>query len=157
MKQLFLNKEFEFGGTLKNLDESKGNHYGVYIIVRPKDFGRISFANETKLKKWRNKVVKMPVSQLEEKYSKLSDANILYLGKSECKKLTNRKRVLEHIKFWSGKNSPAWGGRAIGQIEDWESLEAWYYECDDPTQMKGELLKAFKARYGDLPLANWRE
>ena len=34
-KRMFLNKQFEYAGTIGNLERDRGNFKGVYIIVRP--------------------------------------------------------------------------------------------------------------------------
>ena len=55
MIKRFFDRDFEFGGTLRDLNESKGNYYGVYIIVLPSDFGKVDFNDTANLKIWRDR------------------------------------------------------------------------------------------------------
>ena len=151
MEKIFLNKEFEFWGTIQNHYANDGNCQGIYIIALPDDFGKVNFNSSSSLDKWKDKNVAVPIEKLHKKW--VENTNILYIGKSE----TNiSKRLMQHIDFWNGEYVPAYGGRIIGQIENFFDLEVWYFECNNPSQAEKELLKTFKGKYGKLPFANWR-
>ncbi len=154
MKKEFFNQCFEFGGTVGNLHEDKGNYNGIYMIVLPDNFGKIGFEKQSKLKIWRGEEVSVPVETLQEKW--VENAEVLYIGKCSSKTKTAKKLVLKHIAFWNGKNVSAYGGKVIGQIQNFDNLQVWYLECDNPSQMKDRLLNAFEEQYGNLPFANWQ-
>lgn len=149
MEKEFLNKYFEFGGTIQNIDNHKGIYQGVYIIVIPDNFGKVGFNEFSKLEKWKDKQVAIHIKELKNRW--IENAKILYIGKSE---INVQKRLLQHIKFWNGKNVSAYGGRIIGQIQNFENLEVWYLNCDTPEKTKKILLKTFKNQYGKFPFAN---
>ncbi len=151
MEKEFLNRVFEFGGTLGNLQAEKGNYNGVYIFVRPDDFGKVIFG-ESKLKFWRGYEVSLTTEELQNKW--VENANVLYIGKCSSKTKSLQKLVRKHIEFWNGKEVSAYGGKAIGQIQNWKDLQVWYLECADPQQAKTDLLKDFFEKYGKLPFAN---
>ena len=153
MIKRFFDRDFEFGGTLRDLNESKGNYYGVYLIALPSDFGKVAFSETAKLEKWRDRKVAVSIDELQNRW--LNNADVLYIGKSESK--TVYKRVLEHLKFWNGKKVSAFGGRIIGQIKNFENLQVWYMECEDSKKIKKELLCKFKNKYGQLPFANLKQ
>ena len=153
MIKRFFDRDFEFGGTLRDLNESKGNYYGVYIFVLPSDFGKVDFNETANLEKWRDRKVAVSIDELQNRW--LKDADVLYIGKSESK--TVYKRVLEHLKFWGGENVSAFGGRIIGQIQNYENLHVWYMKCEYSEKVKKELLCEFKNKYRQLPFANWQE
>ena len=96
MIKRFFDRDFEFGGTLRDLNESKGNYYGVYIFVLPSDFGKVDFNETANLEKWRDRKVAVSIDELQSRW--LKDADVLYIGKSESK--TVYKKVLKHLKFW---------------------------------------------------------
>ncbi len=157
----FLDREFEYGGTIEHLDKTKGNYEGVYIIVQPKTFGKVVFnENHYKAKckrKDNEEDLNYTLKDLERKW--VNDAEVLYIGKSESK--TVQKLMIKHIKLYSWddehngyNNVPARGGRSIGQIQNYEKLEVWYLKCDNPTEMKEKLLQDFKKQYKKLPFAN---
>ncbi len=150
--KIFLNESFEFGGTVKHLFRDKGNYAGVYIVVLPNDFIEISFSESCNLSLWRDKVVSVSIEELEDKW--VNNCEILYIGKSESK--TVNRRMHQHINFWNGKPVAAFGGRIIGQINNYENLEVWFLECDNPKNMEEILIKRFRNKYGKLPFANWR-
>ena len=118
------------------------------------DFGEVHFA-PSKLEVWRDKKVSIPIEELQDKWDE--DAEILYIG-SSASKFVQKRVQNEHIPFWNGvKSTSAYGGHAIGQIQNFENLEVWYFRCDKPLQMKKELLKEFKKQYGERPFANWKD
>ena len=160
---MFLTKEFEYGGTLGNLKQDKGNYLGVYIIVLPNDFGEIGFDEnyyKTKYRKNGNeKDLNYPLYDLKQKL--VNNSNILYIGKSKSK--TMQKRMIEHIKLYTWdenndgyNNVPARGGRSIGQIRNFKNLEVWYLESNNPDKTEKELLDLFQKQYKKLPFANRR-
>ena len=146
----FFDRSFEYGGTIENLDKTKGNYYGVYMFVLPKDFGKFEFKAHSTSGKWKGKNPDVSVEKLKEEW--VDGAEILYIGKRERK--TVYERVLEHKNFLSGEPISARGGRIIGQIPNYEKLEVWYLKCDNPTEMKEKLLQDFKKQYKKLPFAN---
>lgn len=150
-EKTFLGKTFKFGGKIGNLSPNLGNYYGVYIFVLPDDFEKVEFNVCSNLKKWKKYTVSVPIEQLQNKWVK--NAKILYIGRSTS--ITMQKCALKHLAFWNGKNVSAYGGRVIGQLKNFEDLEVWYLECDEPAQVKNALLNSFKNTYGKLPFANW--
>ena len=95
MIKRFFDRDFEFGGTLRVLNESKGNYCGVYLIVLPSDFGKVDFNETANLEIWRDRKVAVSIDELQNRW--LNDSDVLYIGKSESK--TVYKRVLEHLKY----------------------------------------------------------
>jgi len=89
---------------------------------------------------------------LEQKW--VENAEILYIGKAER---SIDKRMEQHIYFWSGNDyDSAWGGRLIAQIKDFDKLEVWETECDNPKAKERELIDKFVKEYKKLPFANLR-
>ncbi len=157
----FLSKEFEFGGTIEQLKQGKGDYLGVYIIVKPSDFGDIHFEEnyyKAKRKKKDEEVdLNYPLCNLKQKW--VEKANILYIGKSKSKSV--RKRMIEHIEMytWDEKNRrynnvPARGGRSVGQIQNFKKLQVWYLRCENQDKTEKELINTFEEQYEKLPFAN---
>lgn len=163
MKKMFLNNYFESGGTIGDLEENKGNYFGIYILVLPSDFGKIEFSkNHYKAKckkKGKEENLNYPLNDLEQKW--VNDAKVLYIGKSESKFV--QKRMKEHIRLYTWdenhngyNNVPARGGRSIGQIQNFKNLEVLYLKTDKPKEKEKELIRLFKEQYNKLPFANRR-
>ena len=150
-KRMFLNTDFEYAGTIGNLERGRGNFKGIYIIVRPEKMQDILLNQTSNAGKFKGKDPTVKIEKLKEKL--LADAEILYLGKSED---SIEKRMQQHIDFWNGKPIAAWGGRSIAQIHHFEDLEVWYLPCDNPKEMESALLREFETKYNQLPFANWR-
>ena len=150
-KRTFLNKLFEYAGTIGNLECDRGNFKGIYIIVRPEKMQDILLNQTSNAGKYKGKDPTVNIEKLKQKL--LVQADILYLGKSEG---SVEKRMHQHIEFWNGKPISAWGGRSIAQIQHFEDLEVWYLPCDNPKEMESALLNDFETKYNQLPFANWR-
>lgn len=150
-KRMFLNKQFEYAGTIGKLDSDRGNFKGIYIIVRPEKMQDILLNQTSNAGKYKGKDPTVNIEKLKQKL--LVQADILYLGKSEG---SVEKRMQQHIEFWNGKPISAWGGRSIAQIQHFEDLEVWYLPCDNPKEMESALLNDFETKYNQLPFANWR-
>ncbi len=150
-KRTFLNNEFEYAGTIGNLEHDKGNFKGIYIIVRPEKMQDIHIIPTSNAGKFKGKDPTVKIEKLKQKL--LNEAEILYLGKSED---SVEKRMQQHIEFWNGKPIAAWGGRSIAQIRNFENLDVWYLPCDNPREMESALLNDFETKYKQLPFANWR-
>lgn len=150
-KRPFLNNEFEYAGTIGNLERDRGNFKGIYIIVRPEIMQDIRLFPTSNAGKFKGKDPTVNIEKLKHKL--LNEADILYLGKSED---SVEKRMQQHIDFWNGEPIAAWGGRSIAQIIDFEKLEVWYLPCDNPKEMESSLLREFETKYNQLPFANWR-
>ena len=150
-KRMFLNKQFEYAGTIGKLDSDRGNFKGIYIIVRPEKMQDILLEQTSNAGKYKGKDPTVNIEKLKQKL--LVQADILYLGKSEG---SVEKRMQQHIEFWNGKPISAWGGRSIAQIQHFEDLEVWYLPCDNPKEMESALLNDFETKYNQLPFANWR-
>jgi hypothetical protein len=148
---IFFNREFEYGGTIGKLEQDKGNHKGVYLIVLSDDFKKIEFNEVSKAGKFKGKDPTVSVDKLNEK--RTVGTNILYIGESED---NVRERMKNHVKFWNGDPIRAWGGRVIGQIKNYKNLEVWYLESGTPKETEKILLSEFVAKYKKLPFANWR-
>ena len=137
-----------------NLEKDKGNYFGVYLFVLPENFGEVRFG-PSNLMLWRGEKVSVPIEELQEKW--VESADILYIGCSASKTVQERVRR-DHIPFWKGeKQTPAFGGRVIGQIQNFENLQVWYLRCENPLKMKKDLLKEFKKQNEVLPFANWKD
>lgn len=158
-KNIFLRRVFEYGGTVGNLIENRGNYTGIYLVTLPENFGKVEFLEHSKLKIWRpNSKHKDPTVSIETlREHWVEDTNILYIGRRVTKPV--RKRMIEHFKFWNAddENAPGRGGRIIGQIKNWENLEVWYLKCENPIEMEKSLIKEFKERYNKRPFANLRD
>lgn len=150
-KRMFLNKEFEYAGTIGKLVRDRGNFKGIYIIVRPKDMQDIQLNPTSNAGRFKGKDPTVTIEKLNRKL--VYDADILYLGKSED---SVYRRMQQHIDFWNGEPIAAWGGRSIAQIINYEDLEVWYMPCDNPKEMESSLLREFEKQHKQLPFANWR-
>lgn len=148
---MFLNRTFEYGGTIANLDLNKGNYKGVYIVVCPDDIHNHSLKEHSNAGKYKGKDPTIAIAELKKKIP--NKTKILYIGKSEKSVL---KRIQQHVRFWYGEPIAAWGGRAIAQLESFDTFEVWYLQSDNPKATEKTLLNDFKSNYGNLPLANWR-
>lgn len=148
---IFLDREFEFGGTIGKLAPDKGAYKGVYIIVLPKSFQEVCFNERSNAGSLEDKDPTIAVDISKKKW--VDEAEILYIGKHET---SVKNRMRQHFDFWNGKAVPAWGGRIIAQIRNFENLEVWYLSCDNPQDMERTLLKEFETQYKKLPFANWR-
>lgn len=135
--------------TIKNCDipEKKG----VYLIVDNIKKRKAKFVYPSPAGWFRGKNPSVEETKLKEKW--VDGADILYIGKSN----NLQRRMKQHINFWSGKATGAWGGRIIAQISGYENFQVWYMECDDPAQKESELIDLFKEHYGRLPFANWKK
>ena len=155
MEKKFLDINFKFCGkigTIKEpLDETKANYCGVYMFVLPDDFGKIEFKEHSTSGRWKGKNPDVSIEEL--KCNWVTDAKILYIGKSSSKPVRERIEN-EHKRFWNEENVPGWGGRYIGQLQNYEKLEVWSLECDNSGEVKDKLLKDFKKQYKKLPFAN---
>ena len=150
-KRMFMNREFEYAGTIGKLERNRGNFKGIYIIVRPEKMQDILLKQTSNAGKFKGKDPTVKVEKLKRKL--LDGAEILYLGKSED---SVEKRMQQHIDFLNGKPIAAWGGRSIAQIKHFEELEVWYLLCDNPKEMERTLLREFERQYKQLPFANLR-
>lgn len=147
----FLGRDFEFGGTIENLEPDEGKYKGIYIIVRPVSFQNIYFDECSKAGRHKGKNPTVTVEKLRSKW--IDGAEVLYIGKSET---SVQKRMQQHRDFWYGEAVPAWGGRIIAQLRDFGKLEVWYFQCDIPKDMEHTLLKEFVSQYKKLPFANFK-
>ena len=116
---------------------------GIYIILKNTDFKfNIIEGDYSKL-------------LLTEKYEKIKDSNILYIGKAGGKRgLYQRLKQYLNQGNCNGKNHR--GGRAIFQLAGWQNLEVKFtvdYNCELTEKY---LLSAYKNKYGVYPLANFR-
>lgn len=153
-KNMFLDRRFEYGGTVGQLYENKGNYFGVYIVVIPNNFGKICFYEKSNSGCWKGKDPTVSIDILQDKW--IDNTNILYIGKSSSKFV--KKRMMEHIKFWNGTPISAYGGRIIGQLQNFENLEVWYLKSDNPDKTEKTLIQEFKAKHNNKrPFANWRD
>ena len=150
MEKMFLGHSFEFGGKLGSLQDN-GDCEGVYIFVLPNDFGKVELLSNGELEESCAEIE--PAFSQEKLQAKLTDSNILYIGRSN----NMRARVELHKQYWKGEDVRARGGRAIGQIKGWNNLEVWYFPCTNPIQTKSALLKSFLLSHSTLPFANWQQ
>ena len=139
---------FRYAKTIKDFDLPK-EKIGVYLIAQKSHFQSPNFVHPSHAGWFRGEDPTLTIEYLKNKW--VENASILYIGRS-CGSL--RKRINNHIDFWNGKPCAAWGGRTIAQIEDYENLEIWYMECDNPKEKEKELINAFCEKHGALPFAN---
>lgn len=76
-KRMFLNKEFEYAGTIGKL-ECEGKFKGIYIIVRPENMQDIHLYQTSEAGKYKGKDPTVKIEKLKQKL--LNEAEILYLG-----------------------------------------------------------------------------
>ena len=154
----FLGEQFAYCGTIANFDCDK-NIRGVYIIVYTgKEMPRFVYPSPaSKIFKGKPKNPSVEIEVLKRKW--VSGADIVYIGKagnSEGQGHTVFKRMKEHIGFWSGQDKRAYGGCIIAQIENYQNLEVWYLQSNNPVKTEKYLRNVkFFSKYGKLPFANW--
>ena len=128
---------------------------GIYIVRKPIDFA-IEFMDKTAaITHFKSKNLLYSAKMLDDKYSRLQDKNILYIGKAGCKKGL-RQRIRQYVKYGYSKGKIHRGGRAIWQISNCKNLTIEFYSCADCETEEKKLLENYKSANGDLPLANWR-
>lgn len=123
---------------------------GVYVVLReingPPDFLPKSTANRR-----RGKDPTVRVDKLKSRW--VDGAHMMYIGKGK----DLRRRVRQLLNFGFGKHAPHWGGRLIWQIErPIDFIVAWKLagDSEDPSILKSQLLRDFRATYKSLPFAN---
>ena len=172
LMKTFLDKDFEYGGTIAEIEAELYKKYdvtidkstscigelwkpcgvyqkGVYIIVLLNSFQEIHFEKTSKAGRFKGKDPTVSLETLKDNW--VDGAEILYIGKTDR---TIQKRMQEHIDFWNGKPIAAWGGRLIAQIQNFKDLEMWFLPWDSPTEMETVLINEFKSRHKRLPFAN---
>jgi len=140
---------------LKNSYKSIPNESGIYFVIKPKDFKVEIMEKTTAITEYKNKSMLFDKNQLVKKFEK-SNKIILYIGKADGKKNTLQKRIRQLIEYSYGKAKNHRGGRALWQIKDNKDLLLIYFENTNARNLEKELLKEYKRRFGELPLANWR-
>ena len=120
---------------------------GVYIVKAPKDF-TVTF-NGNKVNSICNPY---PVLDLQDKYNKVNDKMVIYIGKAK----NLQRRIRQYINFGENKGKIHKGGRAIFQINNYEELEIEYIVCGNYFEKERELQLEYKEINKELPLANKR-
>ncbi len=149
-------------GRLDLLPEEGGVYrlrmYDDFVIeVLDKNVGRQTTSkgkpSEYVPEKLRKKVAK--VYGTEKPYR----TDVIYIGQTNCKGGL-RERIREYLGFrYDEKTRAHDGGRAAWQIKNSENLIVEYVVIDDgrnPEDVEKEMLREFKEKYGDYPLANRR-
>ncbi len=166
----YLKNEIKLNDAVKNLQSmSFLKENGIYI-VRTKDVN-IEFSNTTTTAIKENKdgdnliyfeghpkLKEIGCETLKEKFDK-GDRKTLYIGKAEGNDGLEQ-RVKKLLEYSISNYKKHEGGRALWQIEDWQSLEClylYYCEVEKAKELEKELLGAYKNEYGVFPVANWKK
>lgn len=128
---------------------------GVYLVLRPKSLEPV-FEGRSRAGRHKGRAPTIPIDELQRRW--ISDSEVLYVGKAggSSAKATLRKRVRQYQRFGQGHSAGHWGGRAIFQLLNWESLLVAWRRDDQPALIESSLLEQFKAHHGALPFANMK-
>lgn len=128
---------------------------GIYIVKIPYGFNLKFLDSTTSFSHLNSKSLLYDVPLLEEKYFRLIDKDILYIGKAACKKGL-QQRIRQYINYGYQKSKIHRGGRAIWQIKNCDQLIIEFSICDDCESQEKKLLSDYYIRNGSYPVANWR-
>ena len=95
------------------------------------------------------------VSVLQAKW--VPDTPLMYVGKATAgsqRRRHLRKRLAELMDFGAGRPIGHRGGRHLWQIEGSDGFRVAWRPAEDPTTAENDVLRAFLAAHGALPLAN---
>jgi len=128
---------------------------GVYLVIRPGGL-QPDFRSTSSAGRFKGKDPSIEPTLLHRRW--VTDTEVLYVGKAGGKsvKATLRKRLAQYLRFGQGGPVGHWGGRAIFQLSDWETLLVAWRLDDQPGLFESSLLEEFKAHHGALPFANMR-
>ncbi len=102
--------------TIKELFDSRCSNVpktpGVYFVKAPKDFKVEICETSVSFESIKNKLLLYNKSLLHDKYEKLKEKDILYIGKANCKNGLH-KRIKQYIMYGYKKSKIHQGGRAI--------------------------------------------
>lgn len=153
-------KDFKLLGRVKDLKSSSFiwpkdlDNSGVYLIVyEGKEIPQFIVPG-CGPEKYKDRKVNVFEGELKKNWLDLGfDRNIIYIGKSEGKNDIGA-RLKMHMRFGSGEEVNAYGGRYIWQIEDSDKLLVFWKKSDNPEGERFEMLKQFKEKHTKLPFAN---
>ena len=100
---------------------------GVYFVKAPNDFKVEICETSVSFESIKNKLLLYNKSLLNDKYEKLKEKEILYIGKANCKNGLH-ERIKQYIMYGYKKSKIHQGGRAIWQIDKCENLIIEFYE-----------------------------
>ena len=121
---------------------------GVYFIIVP-DGMKVKIKESSKDWHYCKNI-------LNDKYSNCKDKELVYIGKAEGRKGL-RQRIRQYLAFGFGNGKNHRGGRAVWQIDNYESLLLICVVGEDASGLEHNLLEKYKKNNSDtLPLANWR-
>lgn len=123
---------------------------GVYVVVREPNIPA-TFLDANPGGRFKDRDPTELPDVLKAKW--IDDCSVLYIGKGDVL----RSRLREYARFGAGERVGHWGGRYIWQLADSDQLlVAWRTTSEGQTARgaEGELVAAFKRRFGRLPFAN---
>ncbi len=137
--------------TVKHLRESRcasvPSEPGVYVVVRTSDAASVWLEVSTG-GHFKGRDPSVPIAELESRY--IRGAPLLYIGKADSLK----RRLSQYVRFGIGARIGHWGGRYIWQLEDSAQLQIAWAVNPQPRKRESELMAAFVATFGRMPLAN---
>lgn len=120
---------------------------GIYKVIAPEGFN-VEFVDNclnTTCNPYR-------LNELQDKYNKIKDKSVLYIGKAN----NLQRRIRQYVNYGLNKGKVHKGGRAIFQIKNFEQLEIIVINCANCAEVEKQALIEYKKNNGKLPLANWR-
>ena len=128
---------------------------GVYAVIRP---GRSAprFRRSSPAGRFKGRDPTLHLRELRDRW--LRQADIVYMGKAGGARqvATLRSRIRAYLRHGAGARAAHWGGRAIWQLADADSLLiAWLPTLGGvPRDVERGLIDKFTSRFGFLPFAN---
>jgi hypothetical protein len=130
---------------------------GVYVVLRTAT-GNPRFLARSRAGEFRKRSPTLPVQVLRDRW--LNRRVVLYIGVASGKsdRSTLRYRIHTYLRFGRGRCAAHWGGRAIWQLADSNSLVLAWMNTDRKSAKLYErnLLRQFVEQMGALPFANRR-
>ena len=131
---------------------------GVYMVLADPDFVP-RFLPVSVGGHFKGQDPTVPIPELEANW--VTDAIVLYIGKAggSGTKATLRRRIGQYLRFGAGKRVGHRGERYIWQLEGSDQLVFCWKPTleEEPRDVEGKLIAAFRETYGRRPFANLQD